>query len=636
MSGDQDAQVGSRAPMFGLALLVTLVAALVLGWFMSRAPGDAPTKPSTGPAASPTVVTNTSAAPTAGTAPALPPPTGECGLQLRVVDWQGAAVAGAVLIPSSEPETALDEASTDDEGRAVVGPIACGSKASTLVQREGRGLHFATFSADEVGAGDELEVALPRFVRVVGQIQDARGNPILGASLYSSADPAARPDGGARFAIWIKSRELNLEKLGVDPEDPEMAEVMATLGGTGGFMVTAAGYDQTHVDVLIPADPSVEEIEQDVTLVGVREVRVRCEGRGPEACRKMHGMTCAAGSEARGVRCRADREGASSGSPALRICPCPPGEATVQADGESVAVGPDDEEVTLVFHGATIDGAVQVDGTPRRAIIELRRRPSTLLGHSQMSASSGLRTAYSNESDGHFRMLSVPPGPATLWCTDRVDGETIEGHIGEIDVPESGVLDVGTLECRQGGGILAQVLHAETGEPREYTQVIARQVGATGQASTFKDGPNGKVRFRGLPAGDWRLSARSDPTAYTTVRVEAGVETDGVVLRVSDEYVMPETGLVFNMIGTEDGSVVLLDVLPGTPASQAGLVAGDRLVRGWLDGRAPGLLEGETVGSGPGPDAAARALFEAVGWDGPGLSFTVLRDGEEVPVELDW
>ena len=131
--------------------------------------------------------------------------------------------------------------------------------------------------------------------------------------------------------------------------------------------------------------------------------------------------------------------------------------------------------------------------------------------------------------------------------------------------------------------------------------------------------------MEGLPPGEWELFHVLSPHVRTTVQVDDGALTDGVVVETSDATTLETNG--FSMRSSADGLVVD-EVEPGSPAERAGLMPGDA-VTGML-------LAGFDMSSTLGRDPDKLVQLVLGHWDGPGVTLLVERDGEEHEVELDW
>lgn len=641
MSKEGGARPGSRGKVLGGAVLLSAVLGLWWG-LRDGVPPEAPAVHGEPAGTGRVVVTNTAAAGVARAEPRLPPPTGECGLSLRVVDWQGHPVEGALLGPETKPETAMPKARTDAQGRARIEPIACGSMAWVFIEAAPWPSHLERIDVEQLLSDEEVEYRLPRFVLVSGQVLDEGGAPLPHASLFSKANMGVDTDDEARFRIWVRARSL--DEFGsayreAAETDPDVAADLARRLETLSFHATATDNRREFVDIPLPRDPTVTEIQQDVVMHPERQVQVRCEGYGPSHCDDLSDLTCSAPGMLEGESCTYATEGSGEDMVVLdhKLCPCPEGEAVVRGAGVEVPVAPGDEAVVLAFTGASVTGTLRVDGEPARSKVDLVRALRTGLDHIGIAGTSRRRSTYSRSNDGSFVLDAVPEGPATLWC--HADG-AIDGRamVAEIVVPASGTLDVGEVECRQGGGISGHLVDRETGDRIDagHGGVMARRDGS-GTVLRADAASEGGFAFDALPAGSWTLWPSNDPTATQVVEVEDGVETEGVVLPTGPGAVLPRTGLVLTWDEqSQEATVQVADVLPDTPAARAGLKAGDTLVRGWVDGLAMGFPPPESEPAFPDPDMAAWVVLRARGYDGPGLTFTVDRDGEEVPVAFDW
>lgn len=490
-----------------------------------------------------------------------------CGLRVRgEADDQG--VPGATVQLRVVGEAVL-EAETDEEGWVVWASVPCG-EGTLKVHADG---HLSNTAPLHTAEGHAWIYLLPRdsgLVRVFGRVgSDGRpvGRTELGVvPVEGSIEGHSGPDGA--YSLFVP--------------------------GPGPYVLYAEHHEHQHEldSILVP--PGVEEWEHDVELEPIRKVKVYCAGLPDDGCYDLPLVMCTEPWAPGSFPCF--EQGG------VMTCRCPVGEAAVRGGGQSVLIGPDEDEAWLDLRApGGITGTVHVDGEPSGCTLEVVRWSLELAG------GGGLRT-HACAPDGSFLVPSLQEGS---WRV-VVRAEGLESAVGPVAVADE-VVDVGTVDLTGGAMLAGRVVWEADEAPVAGVGVAAVELEAladgeappVGTAITDNDGA---FAIFGLEPGRYEVLLPRDPGSAQVVELD-------------DEDVFIE-------LVREGGSGLRLsrddqDRIVVAQADDDGwLQAGDRIER--LEVAGVDLLPmlpryGDAVG---------ESILGMVGW--PGLVVEVDREGEAV------
>lgn len=379
-------------------------------------------------------------------------------------------------------------------------------------------------------------------------------------------------------------------------------------------------YGQTFEGVLPESEDtgsrSVEpgdEIEVDLVLHYRRQVRVYCAGMPDDRCEGMLAH-CTTPYLPVGESCH--------GTDGDLVCFCPEGEVAIRGAGRSVLIGPDDTEAWLDFRDTgRLVGAVRFDGEPvddcRVGVI---RVPTGLEDVPRGFVSARRKDC---DPDGSFTFEGLVEGDWEVI----VDRGQLQRTLTPQRVRTRRTTDVGDIDLDGGAAVAGVLIDGLTGEPLHNEPVLALRVADRGERVTPQGADTdhqGRFLLRGLPAGRWRIAHPLSPHEYTEVTVADGDVVEDVDVFTSDATSLDINGFTLSSV---DGQLVVDEVVEGSPADLAGLQLDDRVL---------GVSVAGFDLAAWGEDGAAVSRLVLGHWDGPGISLTVQRDGEEVDVPLDW
>ena len=397
----------------------------------------------------------------------------------------------------------------------------------------------------------------------------------------------------------------------------EVKQVTVQASGQPATTSPSMAVDHAFTDIM-PGD----QLRIDFTLMPRSEVRVWCAGLPDDRCNDML-VQCTHPLVPVGEPCSRDNRTGDT------ICECPDdGRVAIRGGGKATLVEAGETEAWLDFRDAgSISGTVTADGQPVAACeVAVVRVPNGLedLPRGVIAAQKGVC-----DDQGHFQITGLVDGDWEVL----VDASAADMGPRHRVLPPSRVrprtnTDVGKIEMLDGGDIEGQLVDGIPGEPVSNGAVIAVRPGQGQERSTpaFGDvGFDGNFTIEGLPPGEWELCHVLSPHLITTVTVEDGAITDGVVVETSDATALDTNG--FSM-RRENEQLTVDEVEPGSPAEQAGLMPGDA-VTGIL-------IAGLDLSSQAGENADQFMNLVLGHWDGPGITLVIDRDGEAHEVELDW
>ncbi len=191
---------------------------------------------------------------------------------------------------------------------------------------------------------------------------------------------------------------------------------------------------------------------------------------------------------------------------------------------------------------------------------------------------------------------------------------------GRIDSPGAGRVEIHVRVDGQNGT-------CEVGPYQGFAYVSGKVLGAS-NAEVFVSGCGGHATTDS--SGAFYMEVTPEKCELSAMRADGAFRVRSrpvpVDPRAGAEITLDLSLPAFRAAGVgaqiqgEDGGIRLLNVLPGTPAEQAGLVGGDLVV----------ALNGEDVS---GLDAD-EFIEQALGPDGTQVTYTVLRDGAPVDVVM--
>ncbi|HCH61938.1 MAG TPA: hypothetical protein DFR83_03975, partial [Deltaproteobacteria bacterium] len=396
-------------------------------------------------------------------------------------------------------------------------------------------------------------------------------------------------------------------------------------------MVAGAGKDTGAPAGSIPREDGLEmmtvssgdTIEVDFSLPSKREVRVWCAGLPSDLCNDMSIM-CTHPLSPVGDGCKRDRVSGET------VCDCSEqsGAVAIRGGGKSTLVQVDEPEAWLDFRdGGSLVGRVVANGADvSQCDVVVLRIPSGL-----EDLSRGLVAAHKSECDveGRFEVTGLVDGDWEVIVEVFLDDTgTLRRLLEPTRVRPRQATDVGEIEMLAGGGIEGRAVDGLTGETVDDAPILAVKRGDRNARSTpfFAEiDRNGNFTFDGLPPGEWELCYFLTPHVRTYVTVEDGAITDGVTVETSEATALETNGF---SLAVDDGDLMVRAVESDSPASDAGLLEGDR-----IEGV---LVAGLDIGSYLG-DRADRVMQMVLGhWDGPGVTLVVERDGDTFELPLDW
>lgn len=492
-----------------------------------------------------------------------------CGMEVGVVaEDQGVSGATVRLRVGGEAEL---EAETDEEGRVVWESVPCG-EGTLEVHADGYLSNTAPLHTAEGHAWIHLLARDHGFVRVHGWVE-AGGQPVdrveLGVlPVRGSIEGHSGADGA--YSLFVP--------------------------GPGPYVLYAEHHEHQHELDSIIVPPGVAEWAHDVELEPIRKVKVYCAGMPDDGCYDLPLVMCTEPWAPASFPCV--EEGG------VMTCRCPLGEAAVRGGGQSVLIGPDEDEAWLDLRApGGIRGTVHVDGEPSGCTLEVVRWSLELAG------GGGLRT-HACGPDGSFVVPSLQEGS---WRV-VVRAEGLETAVGPVDVSDE-VVDVGTVDLTGGAMLAGRVVWEEDDEPVVGVGVAAVELAAltSGEAppvGTAVTDEHGAFAIFGLEPGRYEVLLPRDPGSAQVVELD---DEDAFVELVR------EGGSGLRLARDDEDRLVVAE-----GDAEGWLQAGDRIERVEVAGvdLLPMLPRyGDDVG---------ETILGMVGW--PGLVVEVDREGKAVVI----
>jgi hypothetical protein len=511
----------------------------------------------------------------------------------------GGPVAGAEVVVEVRHNSLLigeDAAASDDRGQVRFDDLPCGA---TTVRAEAPGMVAAYTElplSPEAGLV-RIDLLMQGGMVLQGRVTGPEGEAVADARI--SAWPAAdTTDADGRYTLTVSPQE----RVWVRAE--------------------AFGYVSSREEARVEEPAPGITVDLDLELEAARHVRVYCAGMPEDDCGDVF-LSCTEPFVPFGNSCR------QWDALEAMVCHCPDGDAAVRGGGRSVLIGPDEDEAWLDFRNTgSLVGGVRFEGEPAPGCDVAVIRIPTGLEDVPRGGFAARRTK--TDLEGRYELLGLVEGDwqVEVHCFDPATGEPLERSTTPLAVKPRRETDAGELELLGGGSIEGLLVDGLTGEPISHHPVMGLReaAGAQRRSPALADTDSqGRFQMGGLPPGQWTLAHPLSPHQSTTVQVEDGVITDGVVIETSEATALVENGFT---VAAEGEEIVVSGVDEGGPAWDAGLLEGD-VVEGVL-------IAGFDVGSMLGelePDLTRLVLGQ---WDGPGVTLVVDREGERVEVPLEW
>lgn len=545
-----------------------------------------------------------------------------CSVRVQVFDATGEPMPGVDIEVRGDGDgsrwRALDV--TGDRGAVVLEDLDCGD-----VHVEAYHPTLAAYSRDatlKAGAEALVRLALQDAIEVTGTVTSPDGTAIEGAVIEWRENSIGHTtsDSSGRYAFNL-------------PRHSEQHHTILYLTASAfGFEESTASqhiYPEAHpADTGSRGKQQADTIEVDFSLEPARSIRVHCRGRRNDRCNQTVVM-CTAPLLPFGQFCNEDPATGDT------VCNCKSwsggpehGEVAIRANGVSTLVAPGENDAWLDFRGrGVITGRVEVGGVPTPACQAFAVRvpggpldvTTGILSVSDVSCTTDGTITFTGLGDGDWEIV-IEAQPSDMDALTYIHPPT--------SVREGRTTDLGTIEVFSNGAIEGILVDGLTGEPRSGETILAIRPGEGSARSTPMVGQSkgdGTFEIKGLPPGTWTLRSLSAPFGTVDVVVEEGAITDGVELRSSRAPALETNGF---SLGMEDGELVVEDVRPGSPADEAGMEPGDRVVTALMGGidLFDEARKGET----------ALTMTILSHWGGPGITLVLERDGEEVEVPLAW
>ena len=550
--------------------------------------------------------------------------TGNCTLTVTAKTWQGSAAEDVdvrVTRKNLLEERLIAQGTTGEDGVLVFANLEC-----AVVQVASSHPSLTAGRPQErvlkPGYPQTVELWLESGLRIEGTVRGPDGRGIDGATVRWS---------GATKDATVTNASGDYQLIVTWPEDTDQAYQLRA---------KAFGYEmrEPHTVELEDDEHWGDEDDDemmasttltiDLDMVKVRALEVYCAGLEDDLCTGIV-VLCTQPLLPIGNLCTTNpRTGVTECNCFDRKRRPLEGKVAIRGAGVVSLAEPDDTKVWLDFRDSgSIQGFVTLDGqTPGMCQLAGARLPSSVIDASTKLASASMGAC---EADGSFEIKGLAEGD---W---EIIAATSDPELGQVfrvmppvEVRNRQTTDMGTIEIMDAGTIEGRVIDGLTGAPEPRKVIIAmRPDEAGGRSTQFFGGSDedGRFEIQGLSAGSWTLRLAHAPHIETTVAVDEGAITDGVVLEDSAAPALETNG--FTLV--TDGSELYVDeVQEGSPAEQAGLRPDDRV--------AGILVAGVDISSylGDRADMAVQLLLGHYG--GPGVTLVVDRDGSQLEVPLDW
>jgi protocatechuate 3,4-dioxygenase beta subunit len=457
----------------------------------------------------------------------------------RVVDSAGQPIAG-VEIRLSQAERGgarfmfqiggmnreKPDATSGADGAFRIAGLEPGEYALT-VSREGyAGKRVPSLTVQAEGPNNWPPVVLTAGVAVGGFVRNGKGEPIVGATVFSFRDGA-----GPQQATSDPEGRFRLE--GLSPERPTMLSVRAD------------GYAPLQRNATPPTEDLVLVLKNTATIRG----RVEDAATKRPVTDFTAAYTEGQGGFAGGMRIvmggGESNKSFQSSDGTFELADVPPGKWNVRAtspgyrpaevSGIEVGEGETKEGVVVSLKkGGVVTGRVldprRGTGVPNASVAWFEGSDS--LGQGRMAAlnarfGDSAGTAATTDADGRFRFDGLPAGKLTFSAEHPDFLETSK----QIELDDEATVD---LTLGLGGSIAGTVVAKDgrTGVPG--AQVMLREQGSSfsmGDDSVRADA-GGTFVFEYLKAGRYSVSARSNAgtTAWKDVVLGESQRQDGVLL----------------------------------------------------------------------------------------------------------
>lgn len=500
---------------------------------------------------------------------------------------------------------------------------------------------FATLVADTPelteGTTDLGTFTLQAGTRVVGRVVDESGRAIAGATVTGQHLEDERGRGGRGMMRFLSGRlvsEYNRSVTGADGRflitglPAGKAELTAEADGrqmaVKEGLELAVGAMQDVGDIALPAGEMIAGFVVDTDGNPVEGASINVSSMARIVVRRMEDMPRQQIGREMRLREETDKDGY------FEMVGLGPGQYTVHvvADGfartstENVATGTRDLSVQLEPLGeliVTLKNSAD-DAPVRGAELAASARSDGPFG---FGGGDQLEVMESEDVPGEYTVLGAGPSGTSLvvaaagFATLEVEGPAVSNGGKErmvvLVVPESVI--AGRVLDTDGKGIAdARVRITEYVPPAqdlgggrfEMRREVSRRFGGEPEKDLMQESTRtvtdetGRFELRGVPAGDWEITARAEDFVESTPRV----------LTVAVGQSQDDVTISLDIGGAVVGHVIGSD---GEPAANVNVVVRPRQTAGGGgDSQGAGRILG-LLGGGGGPDGPQRATTKADG-----------------------
>jgi hypothetical protein len=477
----------------------------------------------------------------------------------RILDVDGAPVGGAaVRLVSPEPPYALYRETTTDAAGVFSLAHVRQERVRVVADRDPDGVVTSAEQRTARGQTTEVTLVLSAASRVRGTVVDGDGRPLEGVALSAEGAP------------WIVRRATS-DAVGAFRMTTVPLEATTLVAMARGFrtervpLATREDGAELTVRVRLVAAPGVDGDVSDADGKPVKARVVACEGR-PEESRTVSGDDGTFQLPASTIGC----------------------DAVAEHDELGIS---DPGAVVLARHlslrlkaGGSIEGAV-VDARGS-GVAKFDLGIESFVTPRGRTVRGGARKTLEDPS-GSFRWDKLAPGTYVLTASAPGRPPTRSDPV----VVSSGTATRGVrIVLPRGGTVTGRVVDENR---RVLSGVDVRFDAASSAVESTASGntdESGQYRVEGAPAGPFTLRVHKD--GYR-VRLISGLRVpDGASLTQDVVLTGVDAGATFEFGGIGAGLDQSADglgfgaVFPDSPASRAGLAAGDRILA--IDGRALG------------------------------------------------
>lgn len=415
----------------------------------------------------------------------------------------------------------LGSGKTDAQGRATIGGLRAGAAVVTATHRELVGKERRHVALPAVGKADAA-LTMVRGGHVDVRVLGPDGRPaadetILVEFVGSDAEPIrarSGADGLARIGPLAPGGYQAL--LALEPKPQNAGGFMILAFGNGPRRIestrTSLRIDEGEVATLQLRKPLLAKVTGTVVdaagVVAGAEVSLQGEGemRIPGLSSPNSARTDASG--------RFELNDLPAGAYTLtwsRKDALVPGEEKIElAEGQQLSR-------SLAIPGGILAVTVHsAEGEPlRNAQVSVDRTrkgddqaPRQIMMFSAVSASSddnettsmqlGGPTSARTDEDGRAVLRDLPAGEYRVTIRHRTH---VTKGIGEVQIPDPGQKDLGTIKLEQGASIRGSVVDG-TGQPVQFAMVVLKDENGSEQRTMAQ---NGAFRFDSLKPGKYRL-----------------------------------------------------------------------------------------------------------------------------------